>query len=98
MIEVIDQLVHDCADLAATYNNGRRQLIFGPWTALIETRKAQGAFQVRQGPEWTTVLIVEVLAAGAWKQRSHTDVYDESSGRAACMDLVLTTPLWDIDR
>lgn len=98
VIEVMETSVLDYSDLASTYDSGRQQMIFGPWTALIEKRVAKGVYRSIEDPEWATVLIVETLAAGAWKQRSHMKNYDETVARAACVDHVLTTLLKDKDR
>lgn len=98
VIEIMETSVLDYADLASTYNTGRQQMIFGPWTTLIQERVAKGVYRSIADPGWTTVLIVEALAAGAWKQRSHSDSYDETIARAACVEHVLTTLVKDIDR
>lgn len=98
VIEVMETSVLDYADLASTYDSGRKQMIFGPWTALIEKRGASGAYRSIKDPDWVTILIVEALAAGAWKQRSKDKDYDETRARRACLDFVLCALIKDKDR
>lgn len=98
VIEVMETSVLDYADLASTYDSGRQQMIFRPWTALIEKRGARGIYRPIKDPEWVTILIVEALAAGAWKQRTKDKGYDETRARRACLDFVLCALLEDKDR
>lgn len=98
VIQVMETSVLDYADLASTFSTGRQQMVFGPWTTLIEKRAAKGVYRSIKDPEWATVLIVEALVAGASKQRSHMNNYDEAVARTACVEHVLTTLLKDKDR
>ncbi len=93
VLQVLEVSYLDYPDLAEVYNKQRQDLIFDPWSDLINKRQLAGIYKKIDDPVWISRLIIEMVAWAAWKACGHEMGYDENRSRAAVLEIVMSTLL-----
>lgn len=98
VLEAIESSQLDYPDLATTYMDARRELVFAPWTRWVQARIDAGIFRQDINAEWTVRYLIEMIAWGAWKARGNDEPYDEDQARETLTRMTLAALLKDEDR